>query len=589
MEKNHSLVASKESWDKGNLPEYLCSAKPDQAVLDKLTYTKGSETLNAFIVKAILNYSKGRKSEMSAVKIMPGVYATEWKKNDGECIVVYASSTGEISASSSKGECYSTIPTLGGSTNTFDTTSILLAYLMMLADESAFVETDAKAAMEDLTACRDGYKRSLKLPTDEVYRLNDMLLTMLNKKKIPIDILSGNVALLAKDRITCESLSGEVLCGIPTKIMKVNTAEETGVWTIGEAKDKFADFAASREWTDEEKERIAEFPDDYSVMPEVIEIANWYVSSQSDRIPAVNIRWTGSSGIGKSTSVEQLSCILHTPLYRFTCSSSTETDDFLSVLKPVEATTLTDEDLPSIDDVLENPELAYATMTGEWSDGITVKTALDKYIELRIATSSTSTAFKLVKSEYVKALETGAICEIQEASRIRDSGVLVGLNETFEPNALITLSDGTYTRRSPMALTVWTDNVGYDSCHLLDPSVLRRMDGVFQSFELDRKTVIDRVLYNIDNKLDREIVEGMYEVWAKIKAYCKDEDITESELSPNDLEKWASRVVNVGITSIADVCEKTIVNKLTTDINTQVAIIQGVVKPSIERYLSVVA
>lgn len=69
--------------------------------------------------------------------------------------------------------------------------------------------------------------------------------------------------------------------------------------------------------------------------------------------------------------------------------------------------------------------------------------------------------FVHVVANYVKALVNGYLCEIQEPSRIRDSGTLVGLNEFNRPDAVIPLMNGAYALRHKDAICVFTDNVGY--------------------------------------------------------------------------------------------------------------------------------
>ncbi len=364
----------------------------------------------------------------------------------------------------------------------------------------------------------------------------------------------------------------------------VTTTACVGGKTVGEAKKLFQSYADTRCWNSEEEQRIREFPDDYLVPEEIIEMAQWFIDSRGTKLPANNMCWRGITGCGKSTGAALLSCILHTPLYIMTCSTNMETNDFLSTLVPTTRPNYSGN-LPSIEDIWMDPEFAYEQITSIHVDGVTSQQVLEKYGEACAANSGKATYYKRVSSEYVKALESGAIVEIQEFSRIRDSGVLVGLNEYDHAGAVIPLIDGSYTRRHEDAICLWTDNVGYGSCRPVDPSVMRRMTLVTDTFELDKEKVISRAMYNTDNALSRDIVTAMYEVWIAIRGYCEKEDITEGDLSPSDLENWIARVGRVGLATVHDTCRKCLISKATTDRETQERIITSVATVAIDKWL----
>ena len=79
--------------------------------------------------------------------------------------------------------------------------------------------------------------------------------------------------------------------------------------------------------------------------------------------------------------------------------------------------------------------------------------------------------------------------------------------------------DGSFKRRHPDAMVVYTDNVGYASCRAIDPSVLRRMSIIIDSYDMPREDVIARVLYNTDFP-DSSMLDQMYDVWSAIQEYC---------------------------------------------------------------------
>ena len=91
--------------------------------------------------------------------------------------------------------------------------------------------------------------------------------------------------------------------------------------------------------------------------------------------------------------------------------------------------------------------------------------------------------YKFVESNYVKALEHGYIVEVQEISRIRDAGVLVGLNEYDRAGAMIPLVDGRFVRRHPDAMVVYTDIMGFWSGDLSGIGVSQSEDDTAQEPE----------------------------------------------------------------------------------------------------------
>ena len=162
------------------------------------------------------------------------------------------------------------------------------------------------------------------------------------------------------------------------------------------------------------------------------------------------------------------------------------------------------------------------------------------------------------------ALSRGYILEIQEFSRIKDSGVLVGLNEYDRPGAMIPLVDGGYTRRSENALIVWTDNIGYASCRPVDPSVIRRWSMVIDSYDLPKEDVLARVVYNT-KFADKDLLDKMYEKWVTLQAFLSDKDITEGSCSVTELEMWAAAVMLDGYKNLAENAESTLISKATSD------------------------
>ena len=185
--------------------------------------------------------------------------------------------------------------------------------------------------------------------------------------------------------------------------------------------------------------------------------------------------------------------------------------------------------------------------------------------------------FKLVESNFIKALQKGYLCEVQELSRIKDSGVLVGLNEYDRPGSIIPMVDGSFCTRHPEAFVVYTDNVGYNSCRPIDPSVIRRMAFVIDSTDLSEKEIKKRILYNTGFE-NTSLLDKMYAVWKEIRDFCRSHEYTDGACSPSELEMWVATVMIEGASDLNQTCHECIVSKCTSDPDEQADIMNSVVK-----------
>ncbi len=173
-----------------------------------------------------------------------------------------------------------------------------------------------------------------------------------------------------------------------------------------------------------------------------------------------------------------------------------------------------------------------------------------------------------VCSPYLKAMANGYLIEIQEASRIRDSGVMVSINEFDRPNAVIPLMNGYTATRHPKALCIITDNVGYASCRPIDPSVLRRQSMIIDSYELPKELLIDRVKRNT-GVTDTALLDKAYDLWDKVQSYCKQNVITDGSVSPMELERFVQAIKYDGPDSVSYNLDDCIISKATNDLDSQ--------------------
>lgn len=434
------------------------------------------------------------------------------------------------------------IPVTAGATAPFN----LLPMYLIMVQLLRMVDRETANIVAELHAGSNNDGRALD--DDDIekrfFQLSHLVYSVFGAGKsngLKIAMTAGNIPKLrTKPVVTAD----DIIFGEAKELLGGNTASAaryTQPKTFGEAKPLFAKYAASQKWSQEEEDLIPTFPDDYPMMPETLKIARRFVNSRNNKRPMNNFLWRGITSYGKSTGVEMVAALLHTPLVRMTCSTTTETQDFLSKFVPCNDADLPQGDIPDIEQMMYDPEGSWLAITGNEKEDATPQECMDELLRRVAATKGDAAKFKHIESNYVKALAHGWICEIQEFSRIRDPGVLVGLNEYDRPNAIVPLVDGGYVRRSHDAMVIYTDNVGLASCRPVDASVIRRMAFALDSDKMPKQMVLDRVKYNTGFD-DDKLLDTMYLVWKKIQEYCKTHDITEGPVSVTELEMWVQTV-----------------------------------------------
>lgn len=404
--------------------------------------------------------------------------------------------------------------------------------------------------------------------------------------------------------------------------------QNSGAVTMAEAIAAYSSYTAHRQWTAKERMMIPKFPDDTPVMEEALRFAKRIVNTHEDKNPVLNFMWRGVTAYGKSTGTRQLAAILNIPLLVITCHPAMEVGEFKSNLVPVSTedtleldlsnVTLAEQNngererppfyeeamahLASMDEAerssLLDPKTFFYSSSMD-TDGTALaligsevstdsETLNQLYCEI-IASSremplqnkikrleaagnaekqDSTMQFKHVISPYTLALVNGYMVEIQEPSRIRSSGVLVGLNGYDRPGSVIDLMNGAKATRHADALVMTTDNVGYVSCNPIDPSFIRRQDMVIDSYELTKEMVIDRVKRNVGCK-DMMLLETAYELWLCVKTFCEQNSITDGSVSPMELERFVQAVHYDGMDSIPVNLDDCIISKATSSIEDQ--------------------
>lgn len=570
------LCQVRVSWDTSSLPGNYSTWKQRMMLTDlpngASPYHDASKTYVTLwppVIRSLLAYCAGSSGEISAVKIADKTYATEQLLPNGETGIFYLAQNGT---------CKGTYRTPTGRHQALPQISrtvsepldfVYFAALLWLCDEDPAIA----AKLEEV---RITYDATGELDTTHAYYLSDALYYALRDEVVKVLLPGGNADVLTQTALQTGALTGSVVCGTPQVIMQPTSSNASQSITYETAEKEFESWRAHLSWTQAEEALIPKFPSDFLVPKETLKIARRYLQTRTSRRPMNNFMWRGVTSYGKSTGVEILAALLHTPLLRMTCHTSMETADFLSSIVPCGNDDLSfTGDFPSFSQIELDPEGAYQILTGENKPDVTGDEILAAYGKAVLAkhdpSARPSTLFKQVESNFVKALSRGYILEVQEISRIKDSGVLVGINEYDHAGAVIPLVNGGSVRRHPDALVVYTDNVGYVSCRPVDPSVLRRMAFIIDSYDLPKEEVLKRIVYNTGFN-DANLLEQMYEVFCKIQDYCADRDITEGTLSATELEMWAQTVMADGYANIQENCQDCVISKATSVISEQKAI-----------------
>ena len=597
----YCLFRDSQGFDISRLPEPYRGwhkTSTDPAVMSIHNRQKNKTTLHRYTTQALLEYTDEAGCNIGVVKIADGSYASEWLQSDGTSIIAHATKNGVLSAGRRDALTgkMSQLPSIGSSSTEFNDSSILLLYLLIEADINAskgITGTNSNTITHELLqACRDEFAANGVLPEEWVRLVCDDLYFAVSYGEIPVNIRNGNIGLLTDRRLASNEFStGKVICGHPDTLIGKQadsmSSANLGRSTVREAKAVAKPYTDTLSWSEEEKMMIPHFDDDVEVPPEVMTILNRFLASREWKNPLNNPCWRGITAYGKSTGVKMLACILNTPLLWMTCSTTTEVEDFLSKHVPnTEECHNVQAELPSFDDMANDPEYAYEQITGEYRENVTSEEVLHAYAKAFLDTShdpGNRNPFKIVESDFVRALVKGYIVEVQEFSRIRDSGTLVGLNNYNEPGSVIPLVDGRHVKRHKNAMVVWTDNIGYQSCRKVDGSVLRRMSYIIDSSEMPRERVLRRIKQNTGCK-DDAFLERMYDVWVSIAQFCKEQDITdEGTCSLAELESWVSLTMLDGVSAIQNTCREAIISKVSSDPDTQQEIMDSCVSLAIAK------
>lgn len=586
MARTHALTQPRSQWDIKYLPSPLDAINsrvtddafiPQNAKARRQTYA----TINAAMSAAFLRATGQMEFpdfEAYCAQPVQDLYVSEvfTFASQESTIVSYNARSGElrgVKVALPSGATMN-IPTLSSAKDVPFADMVALYLPMMCYLLETGTETDFTTAVGqfDITSAVN-IQNLHKLSTWMYYAIQDGTIRI-------SDLAAGNIDQISSRKLQMGTLNGGNVFFGKAHVLDGGTGGQVRKSvTVGEAKSEFAGYTSTLNWTPEEELLIPEFADDFPVPEETLKIARRFVMTRGDKRPMVQFMWRGPTSIGKSTGVECLAAILHMPLLRMTCHPNMETADFLADFVP-DTNGMGNAELPTFDQMEFDPVGSYEMLTGQEDMSATSQMCLEAYGKAMAAQSNTP-RFKFVESNYVKALERGYIVEIQEASRIRNAGVMVGLNEFDRPGSVIPLLNGSYRCRHENAIVVVTDNVGYASCRPIDPSVLRRMAVIIDSDSLPENKLFERVKYNTGCD-DTALLKKMYEVFQAVLAYCEEKDLMdEGSVSPTEFEMWVRCVMLDGEDALAETARECVVNKATSEPARQEEIMSAVVSPRV--------
>lgn len=574
---SHKLFEPSLGWSFKELPEPFNIGRVSGVTSVHNTSKAAFSTIHVGIFKAVLRYIdlKNEKiSEHAAVGMSGKNYVAEYGHADGTTdLVVFNTTKSAFQAAKTNGT--GRLEPISITKATPDSLQAFFLCLMPIVLE----DTEANGALDAFEASFSGSddkgkQDSIALLCDNIYRRIEGKILAVN---VPAD---GNVSPISNSAFKSGALAATATYGDMKYFTGTGEAKRSSRKASVNIDDLREKYMCHESWTEAEKMLIAPKPD-YIIPEEVIDILDYYIGIEGEKDPQRNFMWRGETGFGKTTGIDILSYVLNRPRLRINCHPMMETTEFLAQFVPVTSPAGPEVKL-SFEDISYDPATAYETLTGSYCEDVAAEEVFAKYLEYTTesALSNSGTQkFKVVESEYIKALSNGYIVEVMEPSMILNPGVLAGLNGYNKPGAVIPLVDGSYTYRHKDAMVIYTDNVSYEGCKALNQSVIRRNFMIIDSYNMEKKTVLARVKNNTGFD-DEATLEQMYTIWKGVREFCQSHSITDGSTSIEELTNWAKAVLiqlkNYGEENLRKTCRHTVISKATAIVEDQEAIMAAI-------------
>lgn len=352
-------------------------------------------------------------------------------------------------------------------------------------------------------------------------------------------------------------------------------------------------YAFGHTLTDTEKELVPVLPENETPLELSASICKMICESTKKPRKVRNVLLYGPTGTGKSTMAKHIAAGLNLPYVTLNCNADTTITDLLVQCMPAdggeETIDTSIEGIPSVDDMLYDPESAWFSMTGEKKAGVGAEKCMSFAYEkvtgqkkdltvseycsfiikhsVEAERSKSGKEFMYVESPLVKAVRNGWVIELQEPTTIVQAGVLPGLNSLLDADGQIFLPNGEVVHRHPDCIVVATTNLNYQGCRAINQSFLRRFQfkaivknptGTEELVRLKNMVGYDSADYVSTDKMMK-----MLDIAKQIKEKCNELDLTEGDIGICEVADWVNAANMIG--SVRESANYTIIPSATQD------------------------
>lgn len=467
----------------------------------------------------------------------------------------------------------------------------LVPYINMDEDDAEWLKTPKGSSMTNL----EKYGEVLATFTDNIYRRISNANGILPKAMLIVPDEQSQIkslpATYLKQKVTV--ISGEA--NFFTNIVGAPVSSKIGGVKAGvEITPEI--LASTRLYTEEEcpygeieKKFIPPFDPDSEFMPYEVRLCRQRKTSMKYNSPRSNFLFVGPGGTGKSHSTKNMAYLNGQPrvvLRGFDDMTSIDTigqyipnTDEPSMQNPESLDKLRDKmGLPDVIDIMNDLEGSFLRVfhreyDGTMSEGdliITVFNMVFKEAKKRYSERD----YRFIPSPLVRAIERGYLVEFQEVNVIKRQGVVVGLNQILETgkDVFLELPTGQVIHKHPFTTIVFTMNSNYEGTHILNQSVLSRMNCVkiFKNPSVD--DLVARAKAEVFDFKDDKLLYKMAETINEINDFLDEKDIKDGCCGQRELNEWARSIAmdmeDLGITEatpeiIIATARETVLNKAT--------------------------
>lgn len=356
----------------------------------------------------------------------------------------------------------------------------------------------------------------------------------------------GNVPKLDQTRLEAHSYDGIVLVGEPMILSETTSAaaDHAEKVTVAMAKRTFEEQrkASLAALTPEQRLEVPDVDDDVVVPKWVFKFIRAFYDTKGTKIPFVNFRIEGGTGVGKSFGVRIMAHIMGKPMKSMNLNPDTDKIDLKDQIIP---NAESDENTsgfavrrPDFDDLLNDPVSFYYDVTGIEKLDVTPAECQEAYDR---AATTTGSQFRHILSPIMEGLQGPYIVEIQEMSRARPA-VLSGLNEMYDRGGVIHLEGaGKQFTRHPESIIVSTDNYDYPGCKPLSPDNRRRFNLKLRIPSLSEEQAVAMAAQQTGFS-DTDVLIRMWKIIKEVANYCEEQHIKDGDVGLSELIDWAVMV-----------------------------------------------